>query len=58
MERITVKEAATELNMDVDCLRRMMAHDKIRIGIVNKHKNRTTYYVYREWLEAFKKGEA
>lgn len=57
MERVTVKQAATELNIDADCLRRMMAHGLINIGIVNKHKNRSMYYIYREWLEEFKRGE-
>ena len=57
MERVSVKQAAAELQMDPDCLRRTMARGLIKIGVVVKHENHSAYYIYREWLENFKKGE-
>lgn len=61
MERVTVREAAQELNMDSDCLRFMMKKGTLPIGVVKEGKNRTTYYIYRESLDGYKKklkGEA
>lgn len=57
MERVTVKQAAKELKMDPQCLRYMMKHGNLPIGHVLEKGERTTYYIYREKLDNYIRGE-
>ena len=49
MERVTTKQAAKELNMDVEALQYLMRHDRLPIGYALKKdgKTRHAYYIYR-----------
>lgn len=62
LERVTVKQAAAELNMADDAVRYLMSAGRLPIGHAVKKEgwNRTTYYIYRDALDAYKnslKGE-
>lgn len=62
LERVTVKQAAAELNMDNDTVRYLMSTGRLPIGHAVRREgcNRTTYYIYRAALDAYKnslKGE-
>ena len=57
MERVYPKQAAKELNMDVDTLRLMMQVERLPIGYAFKKPGRKkySYYIYRGLLEDYKK---
>lgn len=57
MERVTTKQAALELNMDVENLQYLMRKERLPIGYALKKegKARTTYYIYRGLLDTYKK---
>ena len=48
-ERVTTKQAALELNMDVDTLQYLLQNERIPIGyaVKKKGKKRNSYYIYR-----------
>lgn len=56
MERVTTKQAAEELNMDLETLQYLMRKEKLPIGYAMKRegKKRTVYIIYRGLLEQFK----
>ena len=56
MERVTTKQAAAELNMDLETLKYLMRKEKLPIGYAMKRegKKRTVYIIYRGMLEQFK----
>ena len=61
MERVTTKEAAKELNMDVVTLQFLLRQEKLPIGYAVKKdgKRRYHYIIYRSMLDDFihwKKG--
>ncbi len=55
-QRVTPKQAAIELNMDVESVRYLMRENRLPIGSVMKKKGarRCTYYIYRGALDAEK----
>lgn len=57
MERVTTKQAAKELNMDVEALQYLMRHDRLPIGYALKKdgKTRHVYYIYRGLLDTYKR---
>ena len=57
MERVTTKQAAKELNMDVEALQYLMRNDRLPIGYALKKdgKNRHAYYIYRGLLDTYKR---
>lgn len=57
MERVTTKQAAKELNMDVEALQYLMRHDRLPIGYALKKdgKIRHSYYIYRGLLDTYKR---
>lgn len=57
MERVTTKQAAKELNMDLETLQYLMRKDRLPIGYAVKKDNakRSCYYIYRGLLDAYKK---
>lgn len=55
MERITVKEAAEILDMPHQAVRAGLEQGVLPIGVAIK-RNRWTYYIYREKLEAWLEG--
>lgn len=57
MERVTTKQAAKELNIDIEALQYLMQNDRLPIGYAMKKKGATryTYYIYRGLLNAYKK---
>lgn len=62
LERVTVKQAAAELNMDYRTVQYLMSAGRLPIGHAVKREgcNRTTYYIYRAALDTYKnslKGE-
>lgn len=58
LERVTVKQAAKELNMDIVSVQHLMRQDRLPIGIALKKEGKTNwhYYIYRNMLEEFKQG--
>lgn len=58
LERVKVKEAARELNMDQESLRYMMQAQKLPIGYAycRKGKKRWNYIIYRGMLDQYKKA--
>ena len=58
MDRISTKEAARVLNMDVVTLQYLLREEKIPIGFAFKKsgKKRYHYIIYRSLLEKFIKG--
>ena len=60
MERVTTKQAAAELNMDVENLQYLMRNDRLPIGYAVKKdgKKRTAYYIYRGLLDTYKRQVA
>lgn len=60
MERVTTKQAAAELNMDLETLQYLMRKEKLPIGYAMKRegKKRTVYIIYRGMLEQFKRTVA
>ena len=57
MERVTTKQAAKELNMDVEALQYLMQKDRLPIGYALKKEGctRHAYYIYRGLLDTYKK---
>lgn len=55
-ERVTTKQAALELNMDVDTLQYLLQNERIPIGyaVKKKGKKRNSYYIYRGLLDRYK----
>ncbi len=60
MERVTTKQAAAELNMDITTLQYLMRAERLPIGYALKQegKKRTAYIIYRGMLDQFKKKVA
>ena len=60
MERVTTKQAAKELNMDLETLQYLMRKERIPIGYAMKRegKKRTVYIIYRGMLNQFKRSIA
>ena len=56
MERVTTKQAASELEMDLDTLQFLMRENRLPIGhaIKKKGKKRFSYYIYRGLLDQYK----
>ena len=56
LERVTVKQAAAELNMDNDTVRYLMSTGRLPIGHAVRREGcgRTTYYIYRAALDTYK----
>lgn len=56
MERVTPKQAAKELNMDVESVHYLMQNNRLPIGYAMKKDKakRFTYYIYRGLLDAEK----
>lgn len=59
MERVTTKEAAKELNMDVVTLQFLLRQEKLPIGYAVKKdgKKRYHYIIYRNMLDDFIQGK-
>lgn len=57
MERVTTRQAAKELNMDLETLQYLMRNDRLPIGYAVKKdgKKRTSYYIYRGLLDTYKR---
>lgn len=57
MERVTSKQAAKELSMDVEALQYLMRNDRLPIGYAMKKdgKTRHAYYIYRGLLDTYKR---
>ena len=57
MERVTTRQAAKELKIDVEALQYLMRKKELSIGYVLKKevKARCTYYIYRGLLEEEKR---
>ena len=57
MERVSTKQAARELNMDLETLQYLMREKRLPIGyVVKKEKaKRHAYYIYRGLLNTYKK---
>ncbi len=60
MERVTVKQAAGELNIDQLTLRYQMEKEKLPIGYAVKRegKKRAVYVIYRGLLDQYKRSVA
>lgn len=60
MQRVTTKQAAAELNMDLETLQYLMRKEKLPIGYAMKRegKKRTLYIIYRGMLDQFKQSIA
>ena len=58
MERVTTKQAAKELKMDVVTLQYLLRQERIPIGyaIKKEGKSRYHYIIYREMLDKFMEG--
>lgn len=56
MEQVTTKQAASELEMDLDTLQFLMRENRLPIGhaIKKKGKKRFSYYIYRGLLDQYK----
>ena len=56
MERVTTKQAASELEMDLDTLQFLMRENRLPIGhaIKKEGKRRFAYYIYRGLLDQYK----
>lgn len=56
MQRVSTREAAVELCMDVVSLQHLMRQQRLPIGFAVKKegKSRWSYYIYRNLLERYK----
>lgn len=56
-ERVSTRQAAQELNMDVDTLQYLLQNNKLPIGYAVKKtgKKRNSYYIYRGLLDTYKR---
>jgi hypothetical protein len=57
LHRISVCEAAEALGMCTDSVRYMMKKGTLPIGRCMEGRGRTTYYIYREFVEQYMRGE-
>lgn len=57
MERVTTRQAAKELNMDIEALQYLMRNKRLPIGYALKKdgRKRYTYYIYRGLLDTYKR---
>ena len=57
MERVTTKQAASELNMDQETLQYLMRQERLPIGYAVKREGakRGAYIIYRGLLDQYKK---
>lgn len=57
MERVTTRQAAKELSMDVETVHYLMQVERLPIGYAVKKegKKRYSYYIYRSLLDRYKK---
>ena len=57
MERVTTKQAASELNMDLETLQYLMRKERLPIGYAVKREGakRGVYIIYRGLLDQYKK---
>lgn len=57
MERVTTKQAASELNMDLETLQYLMRQERLPIGYAVKREGakRGVYIIYRGLLDQYKK---
>ena len=60
MQRVTTKQAAAELNMDLETLQYLMRKERLPIGYAMRRegKKRTVYIIYRGMLDQFKQSIA
>lgn len=60
LQRVTAKQAAKELNMDIESVHYLMQQGRLPIGYAVKKEGRKkyTYYIYRGSLDAEKKAIA
>lgn len=56
LHRISVSEAAKALDMCTDSVRYMVKKGTLPIGKAMEGRGRTTYYLYREFLEDYMEG--
>lgn len=58
LERVTVKQAAHELGMDITSVQHMMRQERLPIGIAMKKEGKIKwhYYIFRNMLDDFKSG--
>ena len=57
LHRIKVEEAARVLNMSTDCVRYMVKKGTLPIGKAMEGNGRTTYFLYREFLQDYMEGK-
>ena len=57
MERVTTKQAASELNRDLETLQYLMRQERLPIGYAVKREGakRGAYIIYRGLLDQYKK---
>ena len=57
MERVTTKQAASELNMDLETLQYLLRQERLPIGYAVKREGakRGAYIIYRGLLDQYKK---
>ncbi|MBP3490788.1 DNA-binding protein [bacterium] len=60
MQRVTTKQAAAELNMDIETLQYLLRQERLPIGYAVKREGakRGVYIIYRGMLDQFKKSIA
>lgn len=60
MERVSTKQAAEELNMDMETLHYLMKKERLPIGYAIKRegKKRAVYIIYRGLLDQYKRKVA
>lgn len=60
LQRVTAKQAAKELNMDIESVHYLMRQGRLPIGYVLKKDGakKNTYYIYRGLLDAEKRAIA
>ena len=56
MTRITVEEAAKQLDMPKQAVRSMVRSGALPIGVYRGSERRGTYYIYKEKLDEFTPG--
>lgn len=57
LHRIKVEEAAKALDMSIDCVRYMVKKGTLPIGKAMEGNGRTTYFIYREFLQQYMEGK-
>lgn len=58
MERVTTKQAAAELNLDVTTVQYLLMKERLPIGFAMKRegKKRAVYVIYRGLLDQYKES--